>query len=848
MKFRPPFAAFAAFAAASVFIATSPASAQPPGPGSPFAPPRATMQYSPDRDYDLKHVAVSLTIDYPKHQFMGTSVNTLSPLRGELNVVRLHCGPNLTVAECGVNGQTAPFSREGEFLLIRPAQAVAFGKDSEVSVSYTGGAQQGRGFGQGGGGGFHWINPTGANTPDRVGFWTQGETSGNREWCPTWDYPNDFATSETTVTVPAEWTVIGNGLKVSDKEDGNALTRTVHWKLNEPHATYLLSLAAGPLDMKTAKWEGKPLLYVVPKGKANLIDASFDDTPDMLTFYSSITGVKYAWPKYAQNAMYDFGGGMENVSATTLGAGSLTDARSGFRRMASLNSHELAHQWFGDLVTCKNWGDSWLNESFATFFQMLYFEHSRGINAYDREVENNRNTYLREARRYQRPISTRLYASPDNMFDSHAYPKGGDVLHTLRRQLGDKVFFAGINRYLTQHYHQPVETSDLAQAMTEASGINMAPFFDQWVYKPGHPVLDYAWNYDDAAKAVVVTLKQTQADPTKNIPLYDIPAHIGVIANGKLTRLPIHVTASGEQTINVPFASRPDSVLLDPDHDFLKQQVGQTPSDIELPFIVQYAPNGIDRSDALARMLAGTPSDALVKVADDAVAADRERFPAFATIDRLGDLKREDLRPLFHSQINHLSVGRRAEAINALGKLPATPEDTKMLRGLVNDTDPYVVVAAAVRVLGAWDGKANADVLQKAGQMDSLGEVIREAAFETAAKSDLATGVPILVKAAQTGNSTEMRQAALQAMGSVDGTEAQTRAALKAALHDNDSQIVITAASAIVQRKDKELLPDLKAVQQSPPKSASSRLGFLLNSFVQALETGQPVSFGRGGN
>ena len=846
MKIRPSFVLLACrfrrLAAPAVLCGiaalgiASPGFAQPPGPGNPFAAPRAKTQYSPDRDYDLKHINVSLVIDYPNRQFSGEVVNTLSPLRGDLRVVRLHCGPNLEVQECQINGQSAPFTRDGEFLKIAPAQAISYGKDAKVMVRYTGGAKQGSGFGQGGGGGFHWINPNKTNA-ERVGFWTQGESSGNREWCPTWDYPNDFATTETTVTCPIDWSVIGNGLKESDKADKKSGTRTVHWNMKDEHATYLLSLVAGPLEMKTAKWENVPLLYVVPKGKKNLIDGSFNDTPDMLSFYSEITGVKFAWPKYAQNAMYDFGGGMENVSSTTLGENSLTDERAGFHRMASLNSHELAHQWFGDLVTCKNWGDTWLNESFATFFQMLYFEHSRGKNAYDREVENNQNTYLREARRYQRPLSTRFYANPDSMFDSHAYPKGGDVLHTLRKQIGDGPFFAGINRYLTQHRNTPVETNDLAEAMTEATGINMAPFFDQWVYKPGHPVLDYSWKYDDTARAVVVTLKQTQ-DTSKGIPLYDIPAHIGIIAGGKMTRLPLPIAAQAEQTITVPFASRPDSALLDPDHDFLKQVVSVPPADSELPFIVQYAPSGIDRTEAMNRLLKGTPTDAQIKIASNAVQTDTDRFPAFATIDPLANLKREDLRPVFRSQLNSLSDNRRVEAIDALGQLSPTPEDIKTLRGFVNDTDPYAVVAASVRVLGKWDAKGSADVIQKASQMNSLNEVIRQSAYEAIAKTDLATGVPILVKAAQPDNSLALRGAALRAMGGVDGTETQTRAALVSALKDTDVQIVISAASAIVERKDKTVLDDFKALQQTPPANAPSWFPAVMGRYVQALETG----------
>ena len=381
---------------------------------------------------------------------------------------------------------------------------------------------------------------------------------------PTWDYPNDFATSETTTTVPAEWTVIGNGVKVSDKVDKDKGTRTVHWKMDKPHATYLLSLAAGPFEVKEDKWEDVPLLYVVPKGRGNTIDASFGYTPDMLGFYSQITGIKYAWPKYAQDAVYDFGGGMENVSATTLASGSLQDARSDERRVASLTSHELGHQWFGDLVTCKDWGQIWLNESFATFMQMCYFQHRYGENAYQHEVANNTRSYLRESQRFERPIVTHLYPNPDAMFDpGTTYDKGSVILHSLRQMLGDAAFFAGIHEYLTKHYDTPVTTADLSEALTNASGIDVQPFFDQWLYKPGHPVLDWDWTYDGAAKMVTLNLRQIQ-NTSNGTPIYDLPLTVGLVNGGTMTKVSAHTTTT-EATFTFPAATKPDALLIDPE-------------------------------------------------------------------------------------------------------------------------------------------------------------------------------------------------------------------------------------------------------------------------------------------
>jgi Aminopeptidase N len=802
--------------AAAVALAAGVGWAQRP---NPFQPPAAKVHYAPDRSYDLKHLTVRLTVDYGGRRITGIATNVLAPLRGPLAEVRLHCGKQLTVSSCSVNGQKATFTRDGEFLVIvPPGGPLPAGKDATVNVAYTGGKGQGGSFGAGGG--WHWIERTPSYDESREGFWTQGETGYNREWVPTWDYPNDFATTESIVTVPAHWSVIGNGVPVSDTLSADKKTRTVHWRMSQPHATYLLSLVAGPFDIKKGQWRDVPLWYVVPKGSGGLIDASFGDTPDMLEFFSTATGVKYPWPKYAQNAMHDFGGGMENVSSTTLGANSLTDARSGYRNMASLNAHELAHQWFGDLVTCRDWGHVWLNESFATFFQTLYMEHSRGKTVYDRETDGNIASYLQEARRYQRPLATNLYSNPDRMFDSHSYPKGATVLHTLRRQIGDKAFFAGVRHYLTKHRHQPVETQDLCLAITEASGINVQPFFDQWVYKPGHPVLDYTWTWDESGKRAVLTVKQTQ-DTTNGTPIYDIPAKVAAITGGKLVRLPVRLNAASQE-IALSLPAKPDALLLDPDHDFLREIPTLHWGADELAHILAHAPHGNDRTHALRLLLAAEPTEAAVQAAVAAVKADTGRFPSLATVSPLADLKREDLRPLWRALLTHPDFGRRAEAVRALGLLPKTNEDIALLRAQVNDTAPFAVVINALNALAAWDARGNLDVLEKAARIPSRFEVVRRTAFDLLVKADPTRAAAVLVAAAAPGQPGALRELALNQMGDLPADEAKTRAALTAGLRsERDPSLAVAAARAVRRRKDKQLLPDLRSLEKNLPADAA---------------------------
>jgi aminopeptidase N len=632
-------------------------------------------------------------------------------------------GTELQISKVTVDGQIASFTHEGRALLITAPTPLKKGQKAEVRVVYHAVNSRGQSFG--GGGGWHWIRPTAKNA-DRVGFWTQGETESNSNWAPTWDYPNDFTTSETRCTVPADWYVVGNGNLVSNKKSADGKRRTFVWNMPLPHATYLLTLCGGPFDIKTDNWEGVKLMYVVPKGEGYLIDGSFGDTKDMLSFYSKITGVKYAWPKYAQDAMYDFGGGMENVSATTLGEGSLTEPREGYYRMASLNSHELGHQWFGDFVTCKDWGQIWLNESFATFMQMMYFEHSLGKNGYDEEVESNTQAYLGEARRYKRPIMTRMYGSGDQMFDSHTYPKGGVVLHTLRKWLGDDAFWSGIKLYLTTNAHTPVESWQLCKALTDSSGINCEPFFQQWIYSPGHPVIDPTWTWDAAAKQVVMTVKQIQ-DTSEGTPIYDITTSVGVISGGQLTRTPMHLTKASEE-LRIACAAKPDAVLFDPDHVFLREIPQSHWATDELPAILRYAPNCIDRTTAMRLLLADKPSDDTVKMVVDVLKADTGLTPALRSIRPLVNLQRADLRSFYEGLLTHVNFDRRAEAVSALADLPPDPGTTAKLRALITDKDPIQVVRNAIRALANWDKKGNKDVFERALKIPSHRDAIKSAA------------------------------------------------------------------------------------------------------------------------
>ena len=691
--------------------------------GNPFA--EAPIQYAPNRSADLLDVNVTIDVDYPNRSLKGQVFNKFTWIRTGLTEVHLHAGKELAIESVTLDGKPAKYRRDGRDVFVATPTGTK-GKSFVVGVKYA--LTGGKAGGFGSDGGWHWINPT-KEIPTRIGFWTQGETEFNSNWVPTWDYPNDLATSTTTTTVPEDWIVVGNGLQTTNKVEKGR--RTVTWTMKQPHATYLISVVGGPLDYKKDNWRGKELWYVTPRGQGNLIDDSFGDTKDMLTFFSDRLGVEYPWPKYAQNAMYDFGGGMENVSSTTLGAGSLTEKREGYRNMASLNSHELGHQWFGDLVTCLTWGDSWLNESFATYMQIMYFEHSRGAIGYDREVRGAMQGYFAEARRYQRPISTNRYPNGDAMFDSHTYPKGGSVLHTLRMQLGDEAFFAGLNLYLTRHRHQPVESYQLCRAMTDASGVNCQPFWDQWFLKPGHPVLDYTWKQSGGN----IELRVQQLQKTDNgTPIYNIPAKVLVI-DGNGSRTETINLSKADETFVIPSATA-KAVVLDADEEFLREIPTFHWAPTELLPIFLTSNNDTTVTQAFVQLLQGTVTPEITKAITDRIGADTGPFPIVARLTPLGDKADPTLRGFWLKLLEHQNMDRRADAAAALGKLPADSATQAALAKRINATEGISVVVNAINALASQDAKAYRSTFEAAGKIPDRRNRIQRAAQEALKKAD----------------------------------------------------------------------------------------------------------------
>lgn len=813
----------------SPIIASAAAHAQ----GNPFQPPVATTHAPRSRSYHVRHMKLFFKIDAAHHSASGVVTHYLTPLNAGLAAVEIDAGANLTIQTCKVDGAQVPFRHEGERLTILPAAPLPK-REFAVEIQYDMPASNGRGGGANGAGGFTWIDPRPGN-PSRVpGFWTQGETDTNHKWVPCFDAPNDKCTSETHTTVPENWTVIGNGTELPVTVDGAAHTKTYHWVMKQPHSTYLLSLAGGEMDVQKAQWSGIPLYYAVPRGMGNLIPSSFSHTPDMLSFFSKRFGVKYPWPKYAQVCVFDFPGGMENVSATTLGV-FLADARSSKSMVESLTSHELGHQWFGDLVTCSDWGDVWLNEGFATFCEMLYTEHVGGKDAYERDIARYKLDYLREEKRASRPLSTSLYRRGDDMFGQGlTYGRGGVVLHMLRRELGDKRFFAGLQSYLKQHAYQPVATSDFIKSMSQAAGRDLQPWFDQWVLKPGHPILEWSWNYDEVGKYTVLHLKQVQ-DTSDGTPVYSLPLRIASILpqqpgqTRSETRITTVTMNTADQEIRIPGAARPLTVLLDPEHDLLMETRTEESKGDALVAELKYAPSYQDRLRAVQKVTFANAGDVTALLAAQVTADPSEEVGA-AMLNILADRKVEKLRTLYRDQLKSKQIRRRAAAINALAQLPKQEVDLESVKVIAASTvEPYAVVEPALRAVVRQDPEGSVAILQRQVEDERLSRVV----IESIGSAKLEAGVPVLLKAIAQARTPQARRTAIRALGTLAPNDAAVTAALIGVMKtDSDPATQTLAIDTLKERKAVAALDALKAFAA---ETADSDLRQSANEAIQEI-------------
>lgn len=427
--------------------------------------------------------------------------------------------------------------------------------------------------------------------------------------------------------VPKSLIAISNGELIETKAEEE--DKIYHWVQRQVHPTYLMTLAVGDFAELQDEWHGMPVTYYVEKGREADARRSMGKTPQMIEFFSHTFGYSYPYPKYAQVCVKDFiFGGMENTSTTLLTDRCLLDERAALDTQIaeSLVAHELAHQWFGDLVVIKHWSHAWIKEGMATYSEVLWTDHEYGKEAaaYYRLGET-RNYLAEDASRYRRPIVTHIYREAIELYDRHLYEKGACVYHMIRAELGDELFFKAIHIFVQENAHKTVETVDLLRAIEKATGRNLQFLFDQYVFRGGHPDYKIAYAWDGDSNLVKLTITQTQAkdgDTSSTSGLFDLKIAIGFgyikserdsqKDESNASSFVLHPPSckpftvricDREQSFYFPLAEKPSFISFDVGNNILKTVTLEYPI-AELKAQLQHDPDPISRiyaAEALAK-------------------------------------------------------------------------------------------------------------------------------------------------------------------------------------------------------------------------------------------------------
>jgi aminopeptidase N len=513
--------------------------------------------------------------------------------------------------------------------------------------------------------GLYFINPMGKTPNKPTQIWTQGETESNSCWVPTIDKPNQKTTSEISITVPDKYKTLSNGLLVKQKKNKDG-SRTDIWKMDLPHAPYLMMMAIGEYSIVKDSYKGKEVSYYVEKEYEPVARKIFGYTPEMIALYSKLTGVDYPWQKYAQVVVRDYvSGAMENTTATVHGSSAQQDARTlvDGNQWEDVISHELFHMWFGDYVTTESWSNLTINESFADFSEILWQEYKHGKDAADEHNFEGMQGYL-FSMVADRDLVRFYYSDREDMFDGVSYQKGGRILNMLRNYVGDTAFYKSINLFLTTHKFSSAEAHELRLAFEEITGQDLSWYFNQWYYGSGHPKLDISYDYDGSKGIAKVFVKQTQTGKT-----FRLPVAIDVYQGGKKVRYKMWIEHQAD-TLLFPSQSKPDLINFDGDKILLCEKSDHKTID---NFIFQYKNAGLymDRREAIdfaaTKQAADPKSAGLMKTA----LTDKYKGLRMYAIQRL-NLRNDSLKTMAEPLLADIAKNDpytvvRASAIRALG-------------------------------------------------------------------------------------------------------------------------------------------------------------------------------------
>ncbi len=755
-----------------------------------------SSQYAPDRAFDTVHVKIELDCDLKNRKASGACRTTFRALAAKARTVELRAG-GMKILSVKEGNKKLTFKHKNGKLSFNLSSPLHQGEETAVTIRYSIRSPKC---------GLH-FSPADGKGP-AVQMWSQGQPEDAHYWFPCHDVPGEKATTEVVARVPKGFVAASNGELHDRRKDGSK--EVFHWRMDSPHSLYLVCLSVGRFGIVEDRWEDVPVVYYAEKGREKDAKRGFSKTVAAMEILSSKLGVRYPYPRYAQVAAAEFPGGMENTTCTTQTDACLVTKEAALDHdLDLLVSHELAHHWFGDLLTCRDWSHAWLNEGFATYCETIFTQEDKGIDEADHELEFNRRSYMQEdSSKYRRPIVSNRYRYPWVLFDRHLYEKGGWVLHMLRAELGETDFWNSLRHYLEKHRNKSVETSDLIIAIEEATGRNLRFFFDQWIFKSGHPAYDVRYAYDAKKKSASLTVRQTHAVSEKTA-LFDCPVLIRVTGKGgRWTKEFTERVKDTRKTFSYKLPGEPAMVEFDADHTVLKTLVMHKPHALWLEEL-KNAKTGISRSRA-AYKAAHWGDLKTIKALETAVRKDPYWGTASESAKALGTIRTEEsfraLKRLL--SVKHPKV--RRSVVGAIGG-SGHPDAAKTLAPFISRDISIQVKAEAIRALGntrdpKWAAKIKSQLNRK-----TYWDIIPGAAVNALQSLRDESHLPLLRKLSISG-SYPLRVHAMRALASFYTVKPEVLDWVCDAALSKDERMSLQAISSLGSLGDPKALPTLEKV------------------------------------
>ncbi|WP_321474702.1 M1 family aminopeptidase [uncultured Paludibaculum sp.] len=786
--------------------------------------------YTADRPVDFLHMKLEYqftTKDMLARTAEARVTFTLTPIANPVKSLRLNA-VDMRILDTQVDGKTVPFNYDDKELEVPLATPLEVGRQADVTVHFRV-ERPDRGL--------HFVLPNPSDPTKQTVVYTMGEGMDARHWLPAHDWPNERWTSDIFVTTPKGFTAVAYGKLIGSEPAGD--TVTWHWKSDAPTDPHMIGFAVGRYVKLEDNWHGKPVLAFVPAGKEAAGRYTFRRVPQILDFYAALTGIDYPYDSFAHAAVTDHHHrGMEHAGFSMIdpemfsagpnddGLEPLEPGWPGYTIETNLVAHMLAHSWFGGIASYRNASQGWLNEGFGTYLHMAWAGHADNEAVFVSLMRGAAQSLaFSDSSETGRPMVWRQFNMPMEVFQydgGKIYWKGAWIVHMLRNQLGEKVFWGGVKDYLNEHRWGSVETADLRRALEKASGRDLEQFFDQWIYGKGIPRLQAAYRWDPVKKVATLTLRQTQRIAA-DAPAFSLPVELYFHVGGKDEYRTVQIDRDAQ---DYPFAfeAAPDAFAVDPGGKLLCALAGETPRAM-LEWLAVNGPTSLARIRA-AEALGGQAADSSIAALSQVVLSSNTLWPVRqVAANALGRLQMpEAAKALLDAEKTGIAEPRVLGAVlSALAAYPFNVQAHQVLNRYATAHADTKIQAMATRQLGRMKASTELEkaslTLLLASAKSSPRPMVRVAAIQSLEQADAVAAYETISSLAGRPGDPNIRGRAMAALGALGRDEKlrdRTLTALAGWLDDPDFAVRPAAARALGRLGDPRALAPLNAAAGSP--------------------------------